>query len=132
MALVLDTRFLISYMFPPTLTDRDALKRFYSERILGKPVSVSVVSITEFLKIVGRRIGFPQAEIWLKLFLKPGIRAEPVTYVDSIEAGRIICREPDIPIADALIASVAKRLKAIVVTDDPHFRELGIKTIWYR
>jgi len=132
MALVLDTRFLISYMFPPTLTDRDALKRFYSEKILGKPVFMTVVTITEFLKIVGRRIGFSQAEIWLKLFLRSGVRVEPVTHVDSIEAGRILCREPDIPIADALIASIAKRLKAIIVTDDPHFKKLGIKTIWYK
>ena len=33
----------------------------------------------------------------------------------------------DVPVADAIIAFIAKSLKAIVVSDDPHFSKLKSK-----
>ena len=51
---------------------------------------------------------------------------------DCFEAGRILCRHQGIPIADALIAAVAKRLRAMIVIDDPRFKELGLRTLWYK
>ncbi len=77
-------------------------------------------------------MGLQQAETQLRLFLGAGIGIETITYTDAVEAGRILCRKTNIPIADALIASIAKRLRATIVTDDPHFRELGVRTIWYK
>ena len=61
-----------------------------------------------------------------------GIGVEAIGYSDAVEAGKILCKNPRIPIANALIAAIARRLRAIVVSDDPHFREIGVATTWYK
>jgi len=33
----------------------------------------------------------------------------------------------EVPIANVIVVPIAKRLRARIISDDPHFRELGIK-----
>ncbi len=132
MALVLDTRFLLTYLFPPISEDRDLLIRFARTRLRHDALVIPAIVVTEFLKIAGRKIGISNAEAWIRCFIESSARIEAVMEKDCFEAGRILCRHHNVPIADALIAAIAKRLRAIVITDDPHFKEIGVKTLWYR
>ncbi len=132
MAIVLDTRFLLTYLFPPTSEDRVLLIKFARTKLKHYALVIPVIVVTEFLKIAGRKIGISTAESWIKSFIESGAKVEVVMEEDCFEAGRILCRYQGIPIADALIAAIAKRLRAMIVTDDPHFKKLGLRTLWYK
>jgi len=50
----------------------------------------------------------------------------------ALSAGSLLLRHQEIPIADALIASPVKLGEAdYVVTDDAHYKTLGIRTKWF-
>ena len=132
MALVIDTRFLLAYTFPPTQRDGKLLYMFFQSKILRENSVIPSIVVTEYLKIAGRIIGLTPSEIQVKRFERVGVKIEPILDTDGYVAGKLLLKNPDIPIADALIAAVAQRLRAKVVTDDPHYRVLGVKTIWYK
>lgn len=49
----------------------------------------------------------------------------------ALEAGRLLAKHPDVPIADALLAaSVIVYAADHIVTNDPHFRKMSVKTLW--
>jgi predicted nucleic acid-binding protein len=49
----------------------------------------------------------------------------------ALEAGKLLIKHPDVPIADALLAASAVIYSAeYIVTNDPHFKKLGSKTHW--
>ena len=56
---------------------------------------------------------------------------QPLTEKDALTAGNLLLANATVPIADALIAFFVKTGSAeYVVTDDPHFKTLGVKTKW--
>lgn len=130
MAVVLDTRFLLTHTFPPSEDDKKLLKKFTS-KIFRRKVYLPLVVVVEYIKIAGKRLGSEGAENRLLSWLASGVHLVEMTYNDAVEAGKILLIH-DVPVADAIIASIAKRLKAPVVSDDPHFSELKVKTIWYK
>mgnify|MGYP000073555242 CR=1 FL=1 len=132
MALVIDTRFLLAYTFPSTIEDRRLLYMFFQNKILKENTVIPSIVVTEYLKIAGRIIGSTPSEVQVKRFERVGVKIEPILDMDSYVAGKLLLKNPDVPIAEALIAAVAKRLKAKVVTNDPHYKVLGVKTIWYK
>jgi hypothetical protein len=49
----------------------------------------------------------------------------------AMVAGSLLLSHREVPIADSLIASFVKTgVAEYVVSDDPHFRTLGIRTKW--
>ena len=54
----------------------------------------------------------------------------PVTISIALSSGSI--KKPGISIADAIIASTAREMQAVVVTGDPHFSEMGMVIKKYR
>jgi predicted nucleic acid-binding protein len=59
-----------------------------------------------------------------------------LTFVAVTERIAYIARElaqphPKIPIGDAVIAATAQDAAAHVVTDNPHYTELGVRTRWF-
>ncbi len=61
-------------------------------------------------------------------------RGATITDIDkevAIEAGKLLNKHPNAPIADALIAATHNQHSAeYIVTEDKHFDELGCKTRW--
>lgn len=101
-----------------------------TREIAGRLVAPSVVS-TEFLKIAGARIGEAAAELRLNLLKERGMKVIPITEEMALTAARLLLTHQDVPIADALIASPVKMGDAqYVVTDDPHYQTLKIRTRW--
>ena len=49
----------------------------------------------------------------------------------ALVAGKLLLTHQDVPIADALITSPVQTGEAdYVVTDDPHYKTLGVRTKW--
>ena len=117
MEVVLDTRLLIAYTFSPTRLDRDRVAKFVSRLFEGRVLIPSIV-VAEYIKVAGRRIGRVAAENMLRGFMNYGAEGVPVTPQDGYLAGRILLENPDTPLADALIAALARRRGAAIATDD--------------
>ncbi len=60
-----------------------------------------------------------------------GAKIIPIDEQLSIVAGELLLGHPSLPIADALIASFVSTKRAeYVVTNDPHFKNIGIGIKW--
>jgi predicted nucleic acid-binding protein len=75
--------------------------------------------------------GLEQAKIKLRLWIGSGAEIVPIDRDTAFLAGEVALRHRDTPIADVIISTMAQRFKATVVTDDPHFIALDVKTTWY-
>ncbi len=131
MVIVLDTRFLIAHTFPPTKEDRDAILRFLKKR--GKEnFVIPTIVISEFLRVAGRRIGKETAKVRIRAWLSSSRVSTFDLDREIAEMAGELALDHQVPIADAIIASVAKKVSGIVATDDGHFRKLGVKVTWYK
>lgn len=63
---------------------------------------------------------------------RAGARATEIAWEDAGKAGEYLLKMPEVPIADALIAAQAARFSATAVSDDHHFRALGVRATWYK
>ncbi len=131
MVIVLDTRFLIAHTFPPSEEDREAILQFL-RKYAKETFVIPTVVISEFMKVAGRRLGKETAKVRTRAWLSSS-RVESVNLdVGIAEMSGELSLEYNVPLADAIIASTARKLGGAVATDDEHFRRLGVKMIWYR
>lgn len=127
---VADTRLLLTLEFPPNKEVKrrveDAMTRELSNRLLAP----SIV-LTEFLKIAGVRVGEATARLRLRLLKERGLHTLEISEEMALSAGSLLLKHQEVPIADALIASPVKLGDAdYVVTDDRHYKVLGVGTKW--
>ena len=122
---IYDTRFFIElYLTEEKLSKKKKLKELAREGGM-----VSTITLHEFYKINLEIRGKEVASIRHRRLVE--------TY-DVMDVTETIARQgaeyrkgKKIPMADALIAATASERKAIVVSDDPHFKEIErIKTKW--
>ena len=128
MALVADTRFLLTYYFPPNKEAAEKIQKFMIS-IVDRLIIPTIV-VVEFIKIAGKRMGYEASRLRIRILESRGSKIVPFTTEDAYIAGEILLKKPNVPFADVCIASIAKRLKSKVISDDPHFKELEIPTIW--
>jgi predicted nucleic acid-binding protein len=127
---VADTRLLLTLEFPPNKDLATKAEDFFEKEIARKLLVPSIV-ITEFIKYAGVRIGEDAARTRIRLLKEKGLRTVPLDEKDALTAGSFLLAHANVPIADALIASFVKNGAAeYVVTDDLHFKTLGVKTKW--
>ncbi len=89
------------------------------------------IVISEYLKIAGARVGFEAALTHIDELEARGGEAVSLGRDTAVEAGRILLASPRAPIADALIVATCRIQKAAyVLSDDPHFKDLKVKTRW--
>ena len=128
---VADTRLLIVFEFPPTEEAKRSTADLFQREVARHLLAPSIV-LTEFIKIAGPEIGEEGVRTRLRVLKERGMRVAPVEEEEALIAGNILLRHNDVPTADALIASFVKTGAAeYVITDDPHFKRLGVKTKWY-
>jgi predicted nucleic acid-binding protein len=126
---VADTRLLLTLEFPPN-EDLAAKAEDFVEKETSRLLAPSIV-ITEFIKYAGARIGEDAAKTRIRLLKEKGLRIVPIDEKDALTAGSLLLAHRNVPTADALIASFVKNGAAeCVITDDGHFKTLGVKTKW--
>ena len=130
MTSVADTRLLIFLEFPANqemaLKTRDFLEKELRDRLLAPSII-----LTEFVEVAGAKIGEGVAKNRLRLLKDRGIQIVPIEEENALIAGSLLLSHRNVPIADAIIASYVKTgVAECVLTDDPHFKALGVKTKW--
>jgi hypothetical protein len=127
---VADTRLLLTLEFPPTAETKRQVEEL-SRREIARHLLAPSIILTEFIKIAGPRIGKEGAKTRLRLLSDRGMRIIALEEEEALAAGDLLLSHQDVPTADALIGSFVKTGAAeYVVTDDPHYKTLGIKTRW--
>jgi predicted nucleic acid-binding protein len=127
---VADTRLLLTLEFPPTSAFAARVENFVEKEFARQMFAPSIV-VAEFIKYAGAIIGEDASQNRLRLLKEKGLRILPVSEKDALTAGSFLLARRNVPIADALIASFVKSgIAEYVVTDDPHFKSLGVKTKW--
>ena len=125
-----DTRLLLTLEFPPSLETKKQVEEL-TQREIAKHLLAPSIILTEFIKIAGPRIGKEGAKTRLRLLKERGMRVVALEEREAMVAGDLLLSHQDVPTADALIASLVKTGAAeYVLTDDPHYKALGIKTRW--
>jgi predicted nucleic acid-binding protein len=131
LALILDTRFLLAHAFPPSREDREMLLEF-QRRLAKETLLMPSIAVAEFIKVAGPRLGLAAAKAAVRNWVGAGARVTEIAWEDAEKAGEYLLKMPEVLIADALIAAQAARFSATVVSDDHHFRALGVRVTWYK
>ena len=128
---VADTRLLLTLEFPPSEESGRKAAGLVEREIAGRLIAPSIV-LAEFVKIAGARMGEDVATTRLRQLRERGMRTEALGEREALVAGGLLLSHHDVPTADALIASFVKTgAGEYVVTDDPHYKILGVKTKWF-
>ncbi len=127
---IADTRLLISLEFPANTEMGTKIRDLFVKEARGRLLAPTII-LAEFIRIAGTKIGEEAAKNRLRLLEERGMQIVTVDKKNALIAGSLLLSHRDLPIADAIIASYVKTdVAEYVVTDDPHFRALGIKTKW--
>ena len=127
---IADARLLISLEFPANTEMGTKIRDLFVKEARGRLLAPTII-LAEFIRIAGTKIGEEAAKNRLRLLEERGMQIVPVDKKNALIAGSLLLSHRDLPIADAIIASYVKTdVAEYVVTDDPHFRALGIKTKW--
>ena len=130
MTVVADTRFLLTFKFPP-ITETKQKIAFLMDESLRRGLLIPSIVVTEFIKLVGKRLGEEVALIFLKELTTRGAHIVAIDENIATEAGKLALRHYDIPIADTLIAATTTVHRAEhIVSDDKHFKQMKFKTKW--
>lgn len=128
---VADTRLLLTLEFPPSEDIKTRAVAFV-EKEIGKHLLAPSIILTEFIKIAGARVGEDAARTRIRLLRDRGMRTVALDEEEALTAGSLLLSHRNVPIPDALIASFVKTgIAEYVVTDDPHYKTLGVRTKWF-
>jgi len=131
--IVVDTRFLIEYFYAKNEDIKKKVKQKLLEIIKNKQGIVPVIVLSEITNITCRRRGIEEAKIRYLTLLRSGLEIIPIDNDITYKAGILKCKYPNVPMGDCIIAVIAKKYKAKVLTDDPHFDEIKeVKREWIK
>jgi predicted nucleic acid-binding protein len=115
----------------PTSQEEDAKSRALFDRELRERLFAPTIVLTEFVEVAGIKIGKEAAKNRLRVLKDKGLQIIDLDEKHALIAGELLLAQRNVPITDALIASYVKAGEAdYVLTDDPHYKTLNIKTKW--
>ena len=122
---VYDTRFFTQLYYSK---DEPLLKKIKAEKA-RKEKYVSAVVVHEIYNLAIAREGREIAKLKVA-FLKQGFEVVPVD--DQIaQISAELRHKYDLSMGDSMIAATASLLKAVCISDDPHFKQIKeIETTW--
>ncbi|RLE68408.1 MAG: hypothetical protein DRJ34_03055 [Thermoprotei archaeon] len=121
MKTVVDTRFLVEYFYTKDKRVKEKIIRKFRELVSRNKGILPTIVISEIIKITCKRRGIDEAEARYHFLLQVGFNIAYLTPEIAKEAGILKCKYENIPIGDCIIASIAKRYGAKILSDDPHF-----------
>ena len=90
---------------------------------------VATITLTELAYIYSRKLDKASGTLRVMQIQHSKMNLIPLSADIAIRAGAL--KRPGISIADAIIAASALSVDASVVTNDPHFSEMGVEVIGY-
>ena len=90
---------------------------------------VATITLTELAYIYTTKADAPSARVRVMQIQHSKLTLIPLTAEIAVDAGTI--KRPGISVADAIIAASARSVGASVVTNDPHFSEIGVEVTGY-
>jgi predicted nucleic acid-binding protein len=90
---------------------------------------IATITLTELVYIYTRKADAASARLRVMQIQHSKLNLIPLTAEIAVDAGTI--KRPGISIADAIIAASARSVGASVVTNDPHFSEIGVEVTGY-
>lgn len=130
-ASVADTRLLLTLQFPLDEAAGEKVRAFVQKELTRGILLPSIV-MSEFIKVAGSRMGFLEAVRAVNTLKERGMKVRPIDEKLAVEAGRLLVRHRGVPFADSLVAAfTSSKMADYVLTDDPHFKELGSRTKWF-
>jgi len=127
---IVDTR-LLFFMEVPATPEMGRKARDFFQKQLRENLLLPTVVLSEFIEIAGARIGEEAAKTRIRLLKERGLKVIEFDELHALKTGNLLLSNRNIPLADAIIASYVKTGTAeYVLTDDPHFKSLGVKTRW--
>jgi predicted nucleic acid-binding protein len=122
---VYDTRFLVEYLYSK---DSNFRKRTEVEKVKREKY-ISVVSVHELYRITLSREGRETAKLRVTI-VRESFKVIPVDeHIAQLSAE--LRQKYQLSMGDSMIAATAAMLKAVCVSDDPHFKQIKeIETSW--
>jgi len=90
---------------------------------------VATITLTELAYIYARKTDAATARLRVMQVQGSHLNMIPLTPEIAMDAGTM--KRPGISIADAIIAASALSINASVVTNDPHFSDMGVEVLRY-
>lgn len=90
---------------------------------------VATITLTELAYIYSRKLDEASGTLRVMQIQHSKMNLIPLSAEIAVDAGTI--KRPGISVADAIIAASARSVGALVVTNDPHFSEMGVEVTGY-
>src|SRR2546425_9484037 len=111
-----------------------ALRVLDEAKLAGSRVVSSTVTIAELLSTMGAAVGLETVRLRIASVIAAGVEFVPLSASIASQAGEMLMRVKDLPLADAIIGATAiKETNGRVYSDDQHFKTIpGVKPVWGR
>ncbi|MDD4136306.1 MAG: PIN domain-containing protein [Methanoregula sp.] len=107
-----------------------AIKKFFDAVQSGEAEGyVATITLTELTYIYRRKTDAATARLRVMQVQGSKLNLIPMSPEIAVDAGML--KRPGISVADAIIAATALSVGASVVTNDPHFTEMGVGVMRY-
>ena len=128
---VLDTRFLVEFQYSQDPDVRKKALQKAKELTQNSSGIIPTIVVLEMVRLVAEREGKDKAEMVYLWLTNLGLKIEGLSSSIAKEAALLKSLHKNLPVGDCIIAAIAMRNQAGIVSDDPHFDEIReIKRIW--
>jgi predicted nucleic acid-binding protein len=111
-------------------TGSETIKKYFDAVQAGDDEGfIATITLTELAYIYSRKTDAATARLRVMQVQGSKLQLIPLSAEIAVEAGML--KRPGISVADAIIAASARAAGAAVVTNDPHFSEMGIEVRGY-
>jgi predicted nucleic acid-binding protein len=121
---VLDTRLFIEFFYSKNTEVRRKVREKIIKLSKDRQGLVPSVVLAELSRVICEKHGYDEARISYLSVLQSGLDVVPLTSELARDAGILGCRYKKLPMGDCIVAAVAVKAKANVISDDPHFDEI--------
>jgi len=90
---------------------------------------VATITLTELAHIYSQKLDVASGTLRVMQIQHSKMNLIPLSAEIAVDAGTI--KRSGISVADAIIAASARSVGALVVTNDPHFSEMGVEVTGY-
>ena len=128
---VLDSRFFIEHFYSEDHNVRQKTIRKIQELAKTSNGLIPTIVVCETIQLVCTKEGKEKADLIYLSLLASGIKFEGLSPSIAKEAGILKSTNKNVPVGDCIIAAIAIRNQAKIVSDDPHFDSIKeTKRVW--